>query len=174
MLPLTLLAANKILNLLTVNDALSTAISSNAAASGAEVPTLGTAQILGSFISPDIGDLNLDLTYPRICVYASHAANNQREKFRAFSGVVGVTADVWSSDALEQPTELALHFYVEGIRALYHRSVHSMLTMKQLTWGMDGPCCTTFLFTTTPLSEGGWIMDAPALNPSLYKCKSLI
>lgn len=115
MLPLTLLAANKILNLLTVNDALSTAISSNAAASGAEVPTLGTAQILGSFISPDIGDLNLDLTYPRICVYASHAANNQREKFRAFSGVVGVTADVWSSDALEQPTELALHFYVEGI-----------------------------------------------------------
>ena len=115
MLPLTLRAANKVLNLLTVSNALSTTISSNAAASGMEVPVLGTDQILASFVGPDIGDLNLDLTYPRVCVYASHVSNNQKEKFRAFSGVVSVTADVWSSDSLEQTTELALHFYLEGI-----------------------------------------------------------
>jgi len=115
MLPLTLMAANKVLNLLTVSDALSTTISLNAAASGMEVPALGTGQIFGSFISPDIADLNLDLTYPRVCVYASHVANNQREKFRRFSGVVSVTVDVWSSDSLEQTTELALQFYVDGV-----------------------------------------------------------
>jgi len=123
MLPLTLLAANKVLNLLTVSDALSTAISLNAAESGMEVPVLGTGQILGSSVSPDIGDLNLDLTYPRVCVYASHVANNQREKFRAFSGVVSVTVDVWSSDSLEQATELALHFYVEGIANIFQANL---------------------------------------------------
>jgi len=115
MLPLTLLATNKLLNLLTVNNALSQAISSNAAASGVYVPALNAQQIISSYVSPDMGDLNLQLNYPRICLYTSQVANNQREKFRAFSGVVTVVADVWSSDSLEQPMESALHFFVEGI-----------------------------------------------------------
>ncbi len=115
MLPLTLLATNKLLNLLTVNDALSKAISSNAASSGVDVTPLGTQQIISSYVNPDMGDLNLQLTYPRVCIYASQVANNQREKFRAFSGTVSVTADVWSSASLEQPVETALHFYIEGI-----------------------------------------------------------
>lgn len=100
MLPLTLLATNKLLNLLTVNDALSKAISSNAASSGVDVTPLGTQQIISSYVNPDMGDLNLQLTYPRVCIYASQVANNQREKFRAFSGTVSVTADVWSSASL--------------------------------------------------------------------------
>ncbi len=29
-----------------------------------------------------------------------------------------VIADVWSSDALEQPAELALHFFVDGIAGI--------------------------------------------------------
>lgn len=115
MLPLTLLATNKLLNLLTVNDALSQAISSNAAASGVSVSELNSSQIMNSYVSPDIADLNLQLIYPRVCLYTSQVANTQREKFRAFSGVVTVVADVWSSDSLEQPVENALHFFVEGI-----------------------------------------------------------
>ncbi len=62
MLPLTLLAANKLLNLLTVNDALSQAISSNAALNGIAVPNLATQQIMSSYVTPDMGDLNLQLT----------------------------------------------------------------------------------------------------------------
>lgn len=115
MLPLTLLASNKLLNLLTVNNALSQAISSNAAAYEVNVPALGTSQIISSYITPDMGDLNLQLTYPRVCLYTSQVANTQREKFRAFSGVATVVADVWSSDSLEQSAETALHFFVEGI-----------------------------------------------------------
>ncbi len=118
MLPLTLLATNKLLNLLTVNDALSQAIGSNAALNAINVPDLATQQIISSYVSPDIGDLNLQLTYPRVCVYTSQVLNNQREKFRAFSGTVTVIADVWSSDALEQPAELALHFFVDGITGI--------------------------------------------------------
>jgi hypothetical protein len=123
MLPLTLLGANKLLNLLTVNDALSQAISSNAALAGVAIASLNTAQIIGSFVNPDMGDLNLHLTYPRVCVYASHIANNQREKFQAFSGVVSVVADLWSSDSLEQPAELALHFFVQGIAGILQTNI---------------------------------------------------
>jgi hypothetical protein len=115
MLPLTLLATNKLLNLLTVNDALSQAVSTNAAAAGVDVTPLNTTQIIGSFVSLEMGDLNLQLTYPRVCVYAGQVANDQREKFRSFSGVVAVITDIWSSASLEQPTELSLHFYAEGV-----------------------------------------------------------
>jgi hypothetical protein len=123
MLPLTLLATNKLFNLLTVDNALSQAISSSAAAAGVDVPSFNTSQIFSSSISPDMGDLNLQLTYPRVCLYSSHVANNQREKFRAFSGVVSVVADVWSSGSLEQPTELALHFFAEGIADILQANI---------------------------------------------------
>jgi hypothetical protein len=123
MFPLTLLATNKLLTLLTLNNALSQAISSNAALAGVVLAPLNTDQIIASFVGPDIGDLDLQLTYPRVCVYSTQIANNQREKFRAFSGVAAVVADVWSSASLEQQTELALHFYVEGISALLRANI---------------------------------------------------
>jgi hypothetical protein len=118
MFPLTLLTTNKLLNLLTANNALSQAINANAALAGVVVAPLNTSQITASFVGPDIGDLDLQLSYPRVCVYSNQVANNQREKFRSFSGVVAVVADIWSSASLEQQTELGLHFYVEGISSL--------------------------------------------------------
>jgi hypothetical protein len=123
MFPLTLLATNKLLNLLALNHALSQAVSSNAAMADVVLAPLNTSQITASFAGPDMGDLDLQLTYPRVCIYSTQVANNQREKFRTFSGVVAVVADVWSSASLEQQTELALHFYVEGISALLRSSI---------------------------------------------------
>jgi hypothetical protein len=123
MFPLTLLATNKLLNLLTANNALSQAVSSNAALSGVILAALNSSQIIASFVRPDIGDLDLQLSYPRVCVYSNQVVNNQREKFQAFSGIVAVVADVWSSASLEQQTELALHFYVEGISGLLRANI---------------------------------------------------
>jgi len=123
MLPLTLLAANKMLNLLTANNALPRAINSNAAALGVVVTPLNGSQITASFVGPDIGDLDLQLSYPRVCVYSTQVVNNQREKFRTFSGVAAVTADIWSSGSLEQQTELDLQFYVEGVAALLRANI---------------------------------------------------
>jgi len=118
MLPMTLLATNKLLNLLKANHALSRTIHSNAVSAGVDIAPLHTSQIVGSSVRQDMGDLDLQLTYPRVCIYASQATNIQREKFRAFSGVVSVEVDVWSSASLEQQTETALHFYAEGVAAL--------------------------------------------------------
>jgi len=123
MFPLTLLTTNKLLNLLTANDALSQAVNSNAAIANVVLAPLDSAQIIASFIAPDIGDLDLQLSYPRVCIYSNQVVNSQREKFRAFSGVVAVVADVWSSASLEQQTELALHFYVEGLSAILRENI---------------------------------------------------
>jgi hypothetical protein len=118
MLPLTLLATNKIMNLLTLNDALSQAVNASAAAAGQEVAPLNSAQVINSFVGPDMGDLDLQLTYPRVCIYSSQIVNNRREKFRAFSGVAALSLDVWSSASLEQQTEAALHFYVGAVAGI--------------------------------------------------------
>ena len=123
MLPLTLLATDKLLNLLTANNALSQAIQTSAAAAGQETAPLNSAQIIGSYVGPDMGDLDLQLSYPRVCIYAIQVVNNQREKFRAFSGVVAMSVDVWSSASLEQPTEMALHFYVDGIAGILRANI---------------------------------------------------
>jgi len=123
MLPLTLLATNKFLNLLTTNDALSRAINSNAAAAVVTVAPLNNSQIMASSAGPDMGDLDLQLSYPRVCVYVTQVVNNQREKFRTFSGIVAVTADIWASDSLEQQTELELQFYTEGVAGLLDATI---------------------------------------------------
>jgi hypothetical protein len=123
MFPLTLLATNKLLNLLTLNNALSQAVNSNAAVAGVVLAPLNSDQIIASFVGPDIGDLDLQLSYPRVCIFSNQVVNNQREKFRPFSGVVSVVANVWSSASLEQQTELALHFYVEGISGLLRTNI---------------------------------------------------
>jgi hypothetical protein len=123
MLPLTLLATNKLLNVLAANDSLSQAINSGAAAAGVVIAPLNTSQIIASFVAPEIGDMDLQLLYPRVSIYTAQVVNNQREKFRAFSGVAVVVADVWSSASLEQQTEVALHFYVEGVTAILRANI---------------------------------------------------
>lgn len=123
MFPLTLLTTNKLLNLLTTNDALSQAVNSNAATAGVVLAPLNSSQILASFVGPDMGDLDLQLSYPRVCIFSGQVVNNQKEKFRIFSGVVSVVANVWSSASLEQQTELALHFYVEAISGLLRANI---------------------------------------------------
>ena len=160
MFPLTLLTTNKILNLLTLNNALSQAVNSNAAIAGVVLAPMNTDQIISSFIGPDIGDLDLQLSYPRVCIYSNQVANNQREKFRAFSGVVSVVASVWSSASLEQQTELALHFYVEGISALLRANIGD--------WG-DG-CRYSGIYDVrmqTPKTGGAGFVQSAAVTCNL-------
>jgi hypothetical protein len=123
MLPLTLLASNKLLNLLTVNDALSQAVNASAAAAGIQIVSLNTAQIFSSSLSADLADMDLQRLYPRVSIYSGQIVNSQREKFRAFSGIAALSAEVWSSASLEQQTEMGLHFYVDGIANLLRANI---------------------------------------------------
>jgi hypothetical protein len=123
MLPLTLLAAQKVADLLTTNDALLQQITSLSAANNVVLPVIPSAQVILSSVDPNIGDDNVQLTYPRICVYPWTAKNAKIEKFRSFSGTVSVIAEVWASGELVQQIDQWIHFYVDAYSTLLRQNV---------------------------------------------------
>lgn len=118
MAPLTLLAAQKVANLLTTGDALSNEIQSLASANNVIVPFISTSQVILSSVDPNLGDDNVQLTYPRICIYPWTAKNTKSEKFRSFSGTVSVIAEIWASGDLVQQIDEWIHYYVEAYTLL--------------------------------------------------------
>jgi hypothetical protein len=123
MLPLTLLAAQKLLNLLTNNDALTSAIGLLAAQAGMVVPPLTSSQVVLSSAGNEVADKEILLTYPRICLYSSQMKNAQWEKFRSFSGSIAVVAEVWASGNLIGDADQWIHFYVEGLTAILRANI---------------------------------------------------
>ncbi len=123
MLPLTLLAAQKLQALLTTNDALMTRISSLAAQTGAVVPALTSSQVVLNSAANEIANREILLTYPRLCLYASQIRNAQREKFRSFSGYVVLVAELWASGNMIGDADQWIHFYVEGLTAILRANI---------------------------------------------------
>ncbi|HEX7363296.1 MAG TPA: hypothetical protein VF283_22630 [Bryobacteraceae bacterium] len=118
MAPLTLLAAQKVANLLTTGDVLSNEIQSLSSANNIIVPPISTSQVILSSVDPNLGDDNVQLTYPRICIYPWTVKNTKAEKFRSFSGTVAVVAEIWASGNLVQQIDEWIHFYVEAYTLL--------------------------------------------------------
>lgn len=122
MLPLSLLAAQKIANLLTSSNLLTTEIGQIAAYNNVAVPLITSAQILLSSATQDTGDLRAQMTYPRVCIYSDSIKNTQIEKFRSLSGTVGVTVEIWASANLVQQTDQWIHYYVEALTSILRKN----------------------------------------------------
>jgi hypothetical protein len=123
MIPVTLLASQKLANLLTTNGALANEIANLAAASGTSIPPITTDQVVLSSASPDIGDKSIQLTYPRVCLYSSALKNTLAEKFKSLSGTVSVVTEVWASGNLVSDTDQWIHFYVEAVTDIYRQNL---------------------------------------------------
>ncbi len=123
MTPLSLLAAQKLLTRLTTGDALQQQIALVGAGLGVPVPPISGDQIVLSSAAPDLADKNIRLTYPRVCVYSGSVKNTQIEKFRAFSGQVGLVAEIWSSADLITQVDQWIHFYVESVAEILQNSI---------------------------------------------------
>ncbi len=115
MLPLTIDAPQKLSSLLTMGNALQQQISTIAASSDISVPLITAAQVVLSSTVPAMGDKDLQLTYPRICLYTVSVKNAQVEKFRSLSGTVSVAAEIWASGDLVSQTDQWIHYYVEAM-----------------------------------------------------------
>lgn len=122
MVPLTLLAAQKVSALLTGGDALTNEIQSLSAANNLALPLISASQIILSSVDPNLGDDNVQLTYPRICIYPWTVKNARAEKFRSFSGTVSVAAEIWASGVLVQQIDQWIHFYVEAYTSLLRQN----------------------------------------------------
>jgi hypothetical protein len=123
MLPLTLLAAQKICDLLTNEDALEQQINAIAIASNLTLPAITSDGVVLNPVSAEMGDKDFQLTYPRVCLYSTAIKNTQIEKFRSLSGTVSVTAEVWASANLLQDATQWIHFYVEAMTNILRQSI---------------------------------------------------
>jgi hypothetical protein len=123
MLPVTLLAGHKLAALFTNANALSVRISDIAAASGASVPGIPATQVVLSATNPEIGDNNLQLLYPRVCIYSGGIKNTQVEKFRSLSGLVSTAAEIWASGNLVSDVDKWIHYYVEAAISILQENI---------------------------------------------------
>jgi hypothetical protein len=123
MLPVTILAAQKLAGLLKNNNALEGAINALANSANVSVPAITSSDVTISSASTDIADKDFQLTYPRIGLYSTAVRNTQVEKFRSLSGTVSLVADLWASANLVQDTAEWIQFYVEAMTDLLRRSI---------------------------------------------------
>ena len=123
MLPLTLLAVQKLSDLLTTNSALAEELTSLNGTIATSIPTIDPAHVVLTSAANDIGDTDSRLGYPRVCLYSSGFKNSQLDKFCSVSGTVGATADIWTSANLVDNTDLWIHYYVEAVTTILRRSV---------------------------------------------------
>jgi hypothetical protein len=79
------------------------------------LPPIASEQIVLSSVPAELADQNLQLTYPRVCIYSSTLKNSQIEKFRSFSGQAILVADIWASGDLITDVDTWIHFYVEAV-----------------------------------------------------------
>jgi hypothetical protein len=113
--PVSLLAVQKFAALLLNEAALQSRITSIAQTAGISLPQIGTGQVVLSSASPALADNNVELTYPRVCLYTSAMKNSLMERFRSFSGTVSVVADIWASASLITDCDQWIHYYLEAV-----------------------------------------------------------
>jgi hypothetical protein len=118
MIPISILAASQAQALLTANGALTTQIQALGTAANLSIPNITAEQVVLSSASPDIGDKDVQLTYPRVCLYSTGLKNSGIEKFRTLSGTVAMVADVWASANLVSDSDKWIHYYVSAVTAL--------------------------------------------------------
>src|SRR5947209_16756038 len=122
MLPLTILAVQKLSDLLTSNSSLVQELARLASSTGTSIPSIDSGHVLLSSAANDVGDTDSRLGYPRVCLYSSGFKNSQLEKFCSTSGVVSGNADIWTSANLVDDTDRWIHYYVEAVSALLRKS----------------------------------------------------
>jgi hypothetical protein len=118
MLPLTLLAASKVLALLTTDNILQQTVSALATQFNVDLPAISASDIVVSPAGQVLSENNAQLSFPRVCIYSTQVKNNQNMKFRSFSGTVQVASDVWFSSALLADTDTGLHYYLEALSSI--------------------------------------------------------
>jgi hypothetical protein len=154
MLPLTMLAAQKISDLLTDENALEDKILALAASANLTLPSITSSRVVLSSTGAEMADRDLQLTYPRISLYSTTIKNMQIEKFRSLSGTISVTAEIWASASLLQETDYWIHFYVEGMTEILRQHI------GDLGDGIFFPGAYEVQFQQPKVGGFGWVESA--------------
>lgn len=123
MTPLTLFVPQTAAAFFTIGNVLAGRITNLAAASGMTIPVILSSQVVVTSAPPQIGDMDLQLSYPRICLYTAGLKNTHVEKFRSLSGTISLIADIWASGNLMTQIDQWTHFYVEAITDILGQNI---------------------------------------------------
>lgn len=123
MVPLTILAVQKISDLLTNGSALQQEINTLNSACNANVPLIEATQIILSSVSQDMGDKDIQLSYPRVCLYSAGIKNTQIERFMSLSGSLAAVAEIWTSGDFIGDVDQRIHFYVEALTNVLRKNI---------------------------------------------------
>jgi hypothetical protein len=121
--PLTLLVPQQVAGLLTGGNLLTDTIAQLGAANGATLPVILPTQVVVSSAPPQIGDMDLQLTYPRVCIYTTGLKNTHVEKFRSLSGTITLIADIWASGNLLTQVDQWSHYYVSAVTGILCQNI---------------------------------------------------
>lgn len=122
MTPLSLIGAQTLLTKLTTGDALEQQIVLISNDAKAQVPPIRSERVVLSSIPMEVADKNVQLGYPRVCIYSSSLKNSRVEKFRSFSGEVTLVAEIWASGDLITDVDGWIHYYVEAVAEILQAS----------------------------------------------------
>jgi hypothetical protein len=122
MLPITLLAPQKLADLLTVNAAIESEVNSLAADSGISLPVLPASQVYVSSSPIGMAELLEELAFPRVSVFSSKLINSQVEKFRSLSGSIAITAEIVATADFVAEADQWIHYYAEAVSNILRNS----------------------------------------------------
>jgi hypothetical protein len=75
-----------------------------------------------SYVSAETAEKSGGASYPALCVYCERVVNELREKFRTFSGTVGLTIDVRISHDRADAIGDLLDIYVDAVTDVLNRA----------------------------------------------------
>jgi hypothetical protein len=122
LIPLTLLVPQTAAAFLTAGNSLAQNITGLAATNRVTVPVILSSQVVVSAAAPQIGDMDMQLTYPRVSLYTVGLKNTRVEKFRTLSGSLTLVADIWASADLMTQVDQWIHYYVEGVTEIFRQN----------------------------------------------------
>ena len=115
-------AAKRAAQILTESGRLATEVAEIATREGIDLPLIGADEVWTHNIGSDLAEKSAGARYPRIYIYCEGLTNQQREKFRCFSGKIYLTAEIRvSHDRVERVTE-QLMSYVEAVTNLLEQN----------------------------------------------------
>lgn len=121
MLQIAETSTQKVMGVLSADDGLPAAVEA-LVQQGAGLAAISGEQILARNVAPEIAEQSTVSKYPLVYVYCSRVLNENREKFRAFSGEAQMTVEMRvSQDRIEQ-IESNLQAYVDAITEVLNDS----------------------------------------------------
>jgi hypothetical protein len=114
MLQIAETSTQKLMSVLAADNGLPAAVEA-LVQQGVGLAAIASEQILAGNVAPEIAEQSTANTYPLVYVYCSRVLNENREKFRTFSGEAQMTVEMRvSQDRIDQ-IETNLQAYVDAI-----------------------------------------------------------